>query len=267
MKILFVYYHRLQKYWKDGLFYALNYIDRKINHRVIKLNIHDYPINYADHQSDFDVILGWGGLGSPVDQYLRANEIDCKKALCLAGNVNLNADLLKFYDLIFYETDWIGERIKHNNKFKAFGVNKHFYNHIYYGYKIWDWLSVGAFASWKRHTLICNKPGNKMVIGEIQEDNFKESKAIIDTLITNGVAVSDIVHPEKLRMIYQNSKNVYIPANINGGGERAVLEARSCGCNVEVENDNPKLKELVYSKIPSHIDYADNLLKGLSCLN
>jgi hypothetical protein len=68
-------------------------------------------------------------------------------------------------------------------------------------------------------------------------------------------------------MIYQNSKNVYIPANINGGGERAVLEARSCGCNVEVENDNPKLKELVYSKIPSHIDYADNLLKGLSCLN
>lgn len=38
---------------------------------------------------------------------------------------------------------------------------------------------------------------------------------------------------------------MYVSDNVLGGGERAVLEARSLGVNVIIEDDNPKLKEVV----------------------
>ena len=66
-----------------------------------------------------------------------------------------------------------------------------------------------------------------------------------------------------MNLIYNLSKNVYIPANIIGGGERAVLEARACNIPVEVEDDNPKLKELLYSPILDHHYYARQIEKGI----
>jgi hypothetical protein len=175
------------------------------------------------------------------------------------------------YDVLFYETEWYLPQIQqHKNVVRAFGINSDIYKPIPDAIKIWDWLTVGAFANWKRQYLLANKGGYRLAIGEIQKENLNESIDIIGDLLVDGVSVSDMVSPEKLVMIYNSSDRVYIPSDINGGGERAVLEARACGVSVEVEKDNPKLQELLTwkerGKIPDQFFYADRLKAGvLSC--
>ena len=55
----------------------------------------------------------------------------------------------------------------------------------------------------------------------------------------------------------------YVPCTLHGGGDRCVLEARACGIDVKIENDNEKLKELTECKIFSHIDYAEMIENGI----
>ena len=90
---------------------------------------------------------------------------------------------------------------------------------------------------------------------------------IIGDLLLGGVCVSDQVLPEKLADIYRASQVVYLPADVLGGSERSVLEARSCGVPVEIEADNPKLKELMTCPVWDHLYYYKALKKGiLACL-
>ena len=244
MKVLFVsdYKHKV----KDGLSYV-----------VETLGFDKY--NVGDDIPDFslyDFILGHGAFHSKVDYLLRM--LPNKKGLCIAGNVHKQDT--DCYDILFYETDWVKDvlNLKGNIK-KAFGVNQDiFFNKNYE--RVFDYISVGALAFWKRHELIANKSGLRAVIGEIQKENPQESMSIIDTLLKNNVCVIPHVESELLSTFYNLSKNVYIPAHVVGGGERAVLEARSCGCNVVVEDDNPKLQELLNGDIPSHVDYL-NIVK------
>ena len=144
----------------------------------------------------------------------------------------------------------------------AFGVNTDIYKPIDLPI-VWDVLSVGAFARWKRQVNLLNLKGNRLVVGEIQKENMGESLDIIGLLLQGGVGIMDMVPPETLNLIYNLSSYVYIPADIVGGGERSVLEARACGKTVVVEPDNPKLKELCYSEIFDHNYYATQLLKGI----
>lgn len=58
-----------------------------------------------------------------------------------------------------------------------------------------------------------------------------------------------------------------MPDDVLGGGERAILEARSLGVEVEIESDNPKLAELLDSPIYDHLYYAAQLRFGLELLD
>lgn len=261
-KVLFVFDHKYEDSWKDGLWAALELLNKDFE--IFKSNLHG-AINVP---TDPDFILGWGGFNSSVDQTLR--EMKGKKGLCIGGNA-FKPDDLTAYDVLFYETEWVRHYLDldlyHKNLVHAFGVN----TDIYWkstSPKIWDYLTVGAFANWKRQEKLGGKPGTKLAIGEIQEGNPDESFTIIGHLLRDKVAISDMVDPETLCKIYNASKTVYIPADINGGGERAVWEAKVCGCNIEVEFDNPKLLELLSEKPKDHHFYAEQLKKGiLSCLN
>lgn len=254
MNITFVYHHKYEDWWRDGLWAAIKLLEK--NHKVKWINLHKHKLKVAKK----DFVLGWGAFFGPVDEAIK--DLPNKKGLCIAGVTPEPIHSLN-YNVVFYETDWFGNTLTHPNKVKAFGTNTDIFKikeptRIFY-----DYLSVGAFADWKRHELLINKAGRKIAIGEIQEDNLQESMKIAETLLKNGVSVSTMSSPERLAYLYAISSNVYIPATIFGGGERAVLEARACGCDVEVENDNPKLKELLYGSIYSHIDYARELEKGL----
>lgn len=258
-KILFVYDHQYPELWKDGLWAALELL--KEDFEITKHNLNgDFTVRLRDY---YDFILGWGAFKSKVDNCLRLELYNrYKKGLCIAGNAIPPTGAAN-YDVLFYETEWYKPQISsHPNIVHAFGVNTDIYKPLDLP-KLYDYLSVGSFSAWKRQTKLLDKTGNRLVIGEIQRQNFQESFGIILPLIKHGVAISDMVPPEDLNLLYNLSQAVYIPADIYGGGERAVLEARVCGIPVEIESDNPKLKELLTSPIYDHHYYATQLKKGL----
>ena len=264
-KLLFIYDHKKPEYWMDGLWAALRLLEEDF--ALTMINLQDTDVDWDVSQNEWDFILGWGAFGSAVDQEMQ--KIKNKKGLCIAGNATLPTGADN-YDVLFYETKWYRPHINfHKNIVHAFGVNTDiFYKPDMTMPIVFDYIGVGAFADWKRWDMVKNKKGSRLVIGEIQRDNERESMVIINDLLLSGVMVSDMVHPFDLANYYWWSRTLYMPSNIYGGGERAVLEARACGLNVEIEDDNPKLKELLeVDPIPDHHHYAKKLKEGiLSCL-
>ncbi len=267
-KLLFIYDQKQPEYWMDGLYAALQLME--MDFEITKHNL-QYDGGIKD--VNFDFILGWGAFASPVDNVIVKMETKAKKGLCIAGNA-MPIPTENIYDALFYETSWIRRNylsMIDDTKClvkKAFGVNTDIYFKPDMGLPIvWDYIGVGAFADWKRWHKMKDKKGTRLVIGEVQKDNHVESMRIIDDLVTNGVMVSNMVHPFDLAHYYQYSRTLYIPSNQFGGGERAVLEARSCGLTVEVEEDNQKLLELAnLEKIPDHHTYANQLTEGIESI-
>ncbi len=257
MKLLFVYDHKYPEYWKDGLWWSIKELEK--THQITWLNL---SCQYSEiNIYDYDFILGWGAFGSPADKFMQGI-IGLPRGLCLGGNAVPVPVYANNYQIIFYETNWVKENYLKglNNLIKAFGVNTQIFKKLEL-VRIWDYLSVGAFSYWKHLDKMKEKEGTKLCIGEIQKGNMEESLDIVSDLVSNDIAVSGMLAPEKLNIIYNLSKTVYLPADVNGGGERSVLEARVCGCNVEVEN--PKLKELVNCKLPTEKDYFNSLNTAL----
>lgn len=294
-KLLFVFDHKYEDKWQDGLWAALNLLEKDF--KITKYNIHKekqkfpysetlgydplnlgYDISKIDddlHQlvadEKFDFVLGWGGFHSTVDHFVRHMWLEgtkIKKGLCIGGNA-FPPEYSDEYDVLFYETKWYRPEIKfHKNIVHAFGINTDIYFKVNIPYPIvWDYIGVGSFSNWKRWEKMIEKKGNRLVIGEFQEGNEKESLAITKDLIKGGVMVSGMINPMDLSNLLNYARKAYIPANTNGGGERAVLEARACGLEVEVEKDNSKLEELLTSPIYDQYYYSSQLKKGiLSCL-
>jgi len=266
-KLLFVFEHKHPEWLvADGLWSALDVLENDFE--IAKYNLSDKDVIFEwDIGQSF--ILGWGAFGSKVDEYIRKNT-GYKTGLCVAGNATQVRGAEK-YDVLFYETDWIDKLYLpvHPNKVKAFGVNTDIWSKPEIATPIvWDYIGVGAFASWKRWEKMTEKKGTKLVVGEYQEGNEEESLGMIRNLVRNGVMVAPQASPFDLMNYYSYSRTLYIPANLFGGGERAILEAKAMGLNIEIENDNPKLKELAdLPVVPSHIDYAEilktNILKLL----
>lgn len=255
-RILFA--HEISIPIQDGLWAALQLLDNEYS-------ITRWHAQEPMPEDDFDLILGQGSFFSKVHKILK--NLPGKKALLIAGTIPPEDD--QVYDCIFYENEWYKTMLSHKNMYHAFGVNTDIFNpqpHIKDAAFV-DYITVGAYSLWKRQHLIGEKTGYRMSVGEIQRNNMAESGPIIENLINKGVVISGPVDSKTLSKLYNLSHCVYIPAKIIGGGERAVLEARACGVKVEVEPDNPKLKEYCYSPIYDHHYYADQLKKGInSCL-
>ncbi len=270
-KLTFVFHHTNPTQWKDGLWAALNLLEADFE--IEKINLAEG----REVPPDNEYILAWGAFNSPAEKAVRTPEVRAQvKALQIGGTAQPPSTIMA-WDVVFPETDWHLNQIaiaphspftKVRTKLvKAFGVN----TDVYYGdgsgfmgtERVWDWISVGAFASWKNYPKLLSKSGLKLAVGEIQEGNRRESEDIIRILMSSGIMVSPFVSPKTLSEFYRRSINCYIPAGLHGGGERAVLEARSCGCTVEVSPTNLKLAELLTGPIPSHHDFASALKKGL----
>jgi len=166
---------------------------------------------------------------------------------------------LKLYDLLFYETFWYYNYAKlkrHNNAYHAMGVDTTIMKNLNIK-KEYDIIFVGAICNYKRPLKILNMSGKKICIGT------KCDKKIENELKMNNVDVLDFISYENLAIYYNKSKMCYLPCELHGGGERAVLEARACGISVKIENDNPKLKELCDSEIYTLEYYAKQIELGI----
>ncbi len=272
MKILFIYNHQYPDMWQDGLFAAIELLSKK--HDLTKVNIAKEKL--PEENLDYDFILGWGAFGSPVDQTIQMlrelHKIVAKFGLCVAGNAF--PFKTQKYDVLYYETEWakkwITDTAEHDvpELIHAFGYNSKIYERQteYDEPMLWDYVTVGAFANWKRQDKLLDKKGYRLAIGEIQKDNLSESMKIIGPLLMDGVMVSDMQSPWELAKIFHQTCYVYIPADTFGGGERAVIEAKACGTTVEIEEDNSKLRELLKSDTLSWTEhyYAAQLESGFS---
>lgn len=261
-KLLFVYDHPKPDWWRDGLWAALGVLEEHFE--LTRLRGFSDRAIYELDPNQYDFVLGWGAFGSKVDIALQLYKGE--KGLCVAGNAT-PTDGADKYDVLFYETDWINDNYlpEHPNKVKAFGTNADLYfENPFNATILFDYIGVGAFALWKHWEKFTEKKGNRLVIGEYQEGNEEESLSIVRNLVRNGVMTSPMIPPFELARFYQCSRTAYIPADTIGGGERAILEARASGCEVEIDPDNKKLQELVdMEKVPDHRDYALALRQGI----
>lgn len=203
-------------------------------------------------------------MGLATDNYLRKEIKGLKtpRGIMISGVAPppKHAECL-FYDILWYETDWYLPQIKfHPNTVHAFGIDSNINKINPESPKEYDWISVGAFTAYKRYEKFCSFPGRRIAIGA---DNYADSKAIIASLNKAGIETRSFISHEALAKLLNKSHKSYIPASINGGGERAVLEARACGLQVKVENDNPKLLGLIQGPIWDHYYYANQLEKSM----
>lgn len=275
-KILFVYDMKAATPWKDGLWAALKLLEK--DYEITKLNINLLVAGFDADSGNDDFILGWGAFDSRVDKKLQA--LVGRKTpmgLCIAGTTNPPDRTAFNYDILFYETEWQKQNdlkgVPHARY--AFGVNTDIFHlpdqcertpdceYCPGNQKIWDYIGVGSLSTWKRWEKIVSKDGLKLVVGHYQVENEAESAEYSRWLVASDVMVSNEVEPEILAKLYHSSRICYMPSALPGGGERTVWEARACGLNVEVEEDNPKLQSLLTIPVLDHHAYAKALKEGI----
>ncbi len=240
--------------------------------RAIEILSDDYcisMINLAQEQptqrdlNSYDFILIKSNWNWIPDNYLRKKikKTTARTGLMISGiNPPPSIREMLFYDVLYYETFWYYPQIKdHPRAIHAFGIDTSIMRHDNSNQKIYDWITIGAFTSYKRHDLFLKRKGKKVAIGEM---HYKDSQEIISSLEANDVEVIPFINYKELKKYLLQSKRLYIPASLHGGGERAVLEARACGIEVEIEKDNPKLEELTKSPIWNERYYANQLKIG-----
>lgn len=265
-KVLFVYDLEQEHLWRDGLWAALQLLEKEV--ALTRVNLQNTTVL----PDGFDMILGWGGFSSSVDRAIKAYPYPAARGLCLGGYGFQSGK--SPYDVVFYECEWARSWLleqptfsKRTHLVHAFGVNTDIYHPGVNIPRIWNYITVGAFAAWKRQVKLCEKKGPRIAVGQLQRGNMDESVEIVGTLLLDGCTVSDMVPAETLAKLYNASLTCYIPADLFGGGERALLEARACGIDVEIEPDNPKLQELMLSPVWDHHYYARQLKEGiLKCM-
>lgn len=174
------------------------------------------------------------------------------------------------YDVLFYDKHWLQDTFgAHPMAVHAFGVDtpatfnssdSDWATHP----KLFDYVSVGMFAPWKRHEAITEKTGARLVVGYGWRSEV--SSGIVSTLFSAGVAVWQQVLPEQMCGIYRASRKLLMAATELGGGERVILEARACGMPteaIELRSDNSRLREFISSPIYSSAYYAAQFALGI----
>jgi FkbM family methyltransferase len=242
--------------WHDGFTKAISILQKTYN--IDMINTFDNPIiNFSQYTLVFFKESFKGNIYRKYKSQLVKNNIlglFISSSKIIPDNTSLN-----IYDILFYETKWYynyASLNRHSNAYHAFGADNEIMKPNIQE-KIYDVIFVGNITNYKRPLNILDIPGKKICLG------FKSDKSLIKKLLENDVEIVEFVEYNKLADYYNKSKLCYIPCSIHGGGERAVLEARSCGIPVKIEDDNPKLKELCESDIYSSIYYSKQIEKAI----
>jgi len=251
---------------EDGFTAAMEIVARR--HDVRWLNVHPYNDDHREQEAlitDCDFVLvrsDWGWLPArAADRALRGRETPV--GLLIAGSTLPPplAEMLR-YDVLFYETPWYAQFVtEHPFAVQAFGVDTRFMcdRGRPLNDRRYDWVMVGRLASFKRPERLLTKSGRRLAIGDFSVPRPE----IEERLKSNGVELMDQRTYADLADIYNDAKGVFVPCELQDGGERAVLEGRACGCRIEISDDNPKLASLLDCPIWSHEEYAERLLGAI----
>lgn len=254
------------KTWNDGFVNAISLISN--NMEVSWKNIEvDSLVESELNSFDFLIVKSNWNWGPDLILRTKFKNLKVKKGLAISGvSIPPSLDQMCYYDVLWYETKWYKKLIRnHPNIFHAFGINKNVLVPKEFNIK-YDYISIGAFLPHKRMHLIKKLKGRVLVIGEEYSTEIS-NRIVKEVSELENVTVMPFVKYEDLSLYFSYAKCLYIPAAIDGGGERAILEARYCGLDVLVEKDNKKLKELCFSEIYDSNYYCFQLLKGIESCN
>ncbi|WP_010137034.1 acetyltransferase (isoleucine patch superfamily)-like protein [Ochrovirga pacifica] len=264
-KVAIVYYipkTNTSKYknWSDGFTKSIALIKEDFDFSWINI---ENGMPSCEELNSFDFILAKCCWDSKIDIYLRSlKKITKPVGIAIScSTFPKNKKNYHFYKVLWYETFWYGKQLpKHPCKIHAFGIDSSVYQNKQTEKKI-DVLSIGTVTSYKRPEKIIELKGAKKII--IGDTTASDSEKIIKNLHKHNIEVRNFVSPVELTELINQSRLVYIPCKLNGGGERALLEARSCATHVKIEPDNPKLYELTQSPIWDEFYYAQQLRLGI----
>ena len=267
IKIALLYFipkSNIEKYtnWTDGFTKGINIIENSYD--VTWINLED-ELPTSDDLKKFDFIIAKCCWNSKIDSHLRSlKKLKTPCGIVISCSIIPKKNDAKFYKILWHQTFWYKQFLPdHKNIIHAFGVNSSDFNYKKTKKTI-DVLSIGAITWYKRHEKLIDFPGEiKVVIGDT---SISDSKQIINKLESNNIEVLEYSSQKELSNLINRAKTVFIPCEIDGGGERAVLEARLCGANVVIEDDNPKLKELLSSPIWDEKHYANQIKNGIEDL-
>lgn len=247
----------------DGFSAAIDEVAK--HHQVRWLNVHPYNDDWRENRrlvADADFVLvrsDWGWYPDALAAPLLTRS-GVPAGLVIAGSSrpqSLRQSLR--YDVLFYETPWYEQFVgDHPLAIEAFGIDTRVMRDTGTARDI-DWLFVGRLAAFKRPERLLAKSGRRVIVGDLSS----ASESTRHRFRAHGIELVDHVQPAQLAQLYNRSHHALVPCTLQGGGERAVLEARACGCRVEIADDNPKLATLLDSPIRSHEDYAQLLLRGI----
>ncbi len=255
--------------WNDGFVAALRLLQRW-GHLVTWLNT-----DAADSSAAFKaaapgagVILAKSNWGWKVDRFLRSHAgvagPASRRAIMVSGiSSHIGYRRGRFYDVVFFQTNWYKPRLSPRLlAVHAYGINTdEMYPPVARVTPEWDWLYVGALTRQRRADRLLGKEGRRLAIGELG----RSDPSLVAALERDGVVVQDFVPYPELREIYWRARRLYVPAALDGGGERQVMEAMACGLPVALEPDNPKLREVVENAgYWTESYYARQLELGLS---
>ena len=243
--------------WCDGFAEAIKMLMGNENYKIDFINDSDNKnINFKE----YDLILFKESFnGAIYNKYIKYIT-NTKIGLFISSSNIIPTDVeINKYDILFYETYWYynyANLKRHPLSFHAFGINTNIMKPYNYE-KIYDNIFVGAIIDFKNPLKMINKQGNNLCIGAIIDKNIEVQ------LNNNNIIVEDYVDYLSLSNKYNQSKNCYLPCSLHGGGERALLEARSCNITVEIDETNVKLKELLNSPIYDQNYYYSQINYGL----
>ena len=243
--------------WNDGFAEAIRMLMSNENYKIDFINVND---NITINFKEYDLILFKESFnGAIYNKYIKYIT-SAKIGLFISSSNIIPTDIeIHKYDILFYETYWYyyyANLKRHSLSFHAFGINSNVMKPQQCE-KIYDNIFVGAIIDFKNPLKMINKPGNNLCIGNVIDKNIEVQ------LKNNNVIVEDYVDYLSLSNKYNQSKKCFLPCSLHGGGERAVLEARSCNIEVEIDENNDKLKELLNSPIYNQDYYYSQILLGL----
>jgi len=253
--------------WNDGFIAALRELAQR-GHRISFVNAHcdDAVDAFAARHGDADVVLAKSNWGWIVDRFVRRHTTRAApaRAIMVSGISDpISYRRGRFYDTVFYQTEWYRHRLSERlHLVHAYGINtKAMHPPADPVEAEWDWLYVGALTANRRPDRLLDKTGRRLAVGDVSSS----TPTLVDRLREGGVVVRDYVPYDELRSLYWSAERLYVPAALDGGGERQLMEAIACGRPVEVEPDNPKLAEVV-AKAASWTEayFADQLERGLT---
>lgn len=236
------------------------------SHDVRFLNVHP---SAPDHDSalkelfccDFLLVksnFGW----IPDRAYMKRAANSWRRppvGLMISGSVPPRSIDLKRFEVLFYETYWYREFVaSHGLAVHAFGVDTDVMHPRGAGNRDIDWLMVGRVAAFKHPEALLNQTGKRLIVGEIHD-----AGRTVERLRRDGITVQDFVPYDELAELYRRTRTLLVAAELQGGGERAILEARACGAEVRLTVDNPKPQEVAVGPIYDQHYYADQLIRGI----